>query len=434
MWRGFGRHGTAYALGEGMSKGLIYLLLIASARVLSQEGFAWINLYLSIVSVLTIPFALGLPAAMARFYFSHAPSRVVGTGGVLIVAGAIGLGLAVLALRGPLTAFLALPAGLVAVSVAGAAANALRQGWLALLRARNDSRLFLVSHWAEPFLLMAGVGVAAWLAGDLDYRAVIVPYALVLAVVAVAGWGWLARRLKPHFDRRLVRPLVVFALPLIPHAFAMSGLATLDQLVLQDVLGARETAVYAFAYRFGMALHVVALGFSGAWGPLLFAHLDGGHRRDDLEGLARTYIRGMLALAVVAGAAMVPLAAWVGGDVYRTSLPLLPVILYGYLWFALYPLAAAYLAHAGRTGRLAAASSAALVVNLALNYWLIPTFGPAAAAWTTVASYALLFALVRWAMRGLKAEVPFARLATEVAAVSVLAVAAQWAVSGWPPG
>lgn len=429
MWRSFGRHGVTYSAGEGVSKGLVYLFLILLAGVLPQRDFAYVNLYLTILGFLTTPFALGLPGALLRFFFTDRPPAVLGTAGALIVGGSLGLGIASLSLVPPAAALLDLPPLLIVLAITGAAANALRQGWLAALRAQQRSTLFAVSQLGEPLLLFAGVAVLYALRPPLGYVEVAVPYLATFLLIAAAGWFYLGRAPGLRAEPRLVRPLLALGLPLVPHAFAASGLATFDQLVVQQLLGPDATAVYAFGYRCGMALYVLVLGFSAAWGPLLFAHLSGQAPRDDLQRIARTYVNFLVLGSVLLTAVLMLVAGWIGGADYRASLPLIPLVVYGYLWFALYTLASAFLIHAGRTGTVAACSGTAFAVNALLNYLLVPSGGLAAAALVTVLSYTLLFTLVTVALRRRPPEVRFAPLASRVAGAAILFLAT-WLLSG----
>ena len=47
----------------------------------------------------------------------------------------------------------------------------------------------------------------------------------------------------------------------------MTGLATYDQIILNQLAGPAATGGYAFAYRFGMSMVILFTAFSSAWIP-----------------------------------------------------------------------------------------------------------------------------------------------------------------------
>ena len=92
--------------------------------------------------------------------------------------------------------------------------------------------------------------------------------------------------------------MLVFSLPLVLHSLAMTGLGLFDQLVLQQILDAEVTGTYAFAYRFGMAMSLVVMGFGAAWAPLVLQRLQAG-KGTTLVPLARTGFRLLLVSCIV---------------------------------------------------------------------------------------------------------------------------------------
>jgi O-antigen/teichoic acid export membrane protein len=208
---------------------------------------------------------------------------------------------------------------------------------------------------------------------------------------------------------------LAYAVPLVPHALAMTGLASFDQVVISQLLGLEQTGLYALAYRFGMAMFLIAFGVASAWNPLVYKELGKSERGIDLGSTAKSAFRVASLVAALLCFALPGLAVVVGGPAYASSARLIPIVVYGYLWMMLYSLAVPFLTFDNRTGTLAKSSAAAFVANAVLNYLLIPQYGVAAAALTTVVSYALLFLLV-WRRLDRSLGVPFGRLLREALA------------------
>jgi O-antigen/teichoic acid export membrane protein len=78
---------------------------------------------------------------------------------------------------------------------------------------------------------------------------------------------------------------------------------------------------------------------------------------------------------------------------YFAALPLVPIVVLGYVFVFLYTLFFQYAAYRHRTGLISLNTFIAGFANIGLNYWLIPIYGYQAAAYTTLASFVLLFLL-----------------------------------------
>jgi O-antigen/teichoic acid export membrane protein len=423
------RAGLLYVAGEAAGRALGYAALLGWALVLPVEQFGALSLYLAVVALLTIPGSLGLPAALVRFRFRAEPfAAVLGTAALLGLGSAIAFGLAVALARGPLALFVGVAPALIALAALGAPAQALRQAWLASLRARTRARSHTLSQLAEPLLLLLLLG--ALVASGAPREAVAAAGSCTAATLAIGLVGLAAWRRDPglRFDPALCAPLLRFSVPLVAHTFSMAALASFDQLVVRQSLGEHATGIYAFAYRVGMAMQAVCLGFSSWWTPRLLELLAARAPRERIDALAQRSADALLAAAAVGMLALPPLARLLGGERYAEGAALVPIIVYGYVWFALYVFAVGYSLHAERTARIALGSALAMATNVGLNYLLVPRLGLAAAAVLTVVGYGVLFATQWVGARTLGAEIRFARLAGKALAFAPLAAAAYfWA-------
>ncbi len=424
-WESLGRDSLIYMVGEGGGKGFTYLLLILLARFAPLEEFGAINLFIATAGILAVVVGLGLPDALLRFFFRELPFReVLGASLALVVGCAVVLGLALAALRNPLSRALPLAPSLMLLAAGCAGALALRSCWLAVLRAQRRSTSFAVARWAEPLLMAAALGTMVILQGSVGHSAVLRIYVGAILAVALFGLVDLSRSCGLRPSLRPARELLAYAAPLVPHALAMTGLASFDQVVISQVRGLQETGLYALAYRFGMAMFLFAFGVASAWSLWVFRELGKAEGSADLGSVGKAAFRVATVAAGLLSFVLPGLVIAVGGRDYAASAGLVPLVVYGYLWMMLYSLAVPFLIFENRTGTLAKASATAFVVNAALNYLLVPRYGFAAAAVTTVVSYALLFLLVWRHLDRSRVGVPFGRLFGETLAFAPICLLA----------
>jgi len=240
-----------------------------------------------------------------------------------------------------------------------------------------------------------------------------------LVVLALFS-GEIARLFRPRLLRGAEwRPLWAYALPIMPAMFAVMIVENGDRMVLnwlpervaqaayemttKDVVG-----IYNFNYKLGVAMLLVAQMFRMAWTPFSLQHGRDPHA-------PRLFSRVLTVMMLVCAAAFLGLAllvpslagipkvhAWPQSPSYWLGLPIMPVILLGYVFSAMYAVVTAGLYIEKKTGVLPWIAGAGAAVNLAIcvavtSYrWHDATTMMVAVAWATPASYALMAALGAW--------------------------------------
>jgi O-antigen/teichoic acid export membrane protein len=423
FWATVGRPGSVYLAAEAIGKGGTYLLFIALAAFMTVEDFGLLNVFVSLVTLLGVAMGLGLPDGVVRFNFRDVRFSSVLT---LAIGAPLGLGLVLTLLawmsRDSVAGALNIPGWIAVAGAAGAGLGAIRQVWLGVLRARTETNRYLLYRVAEPLALCLVLGWIVIRTEAISYSAAIAAYLLALGAVALWAAIAAASRFGVDVSRRVVMPLLRYSMPLVAHSLAMTGIALFDQIVIQQLRGAGDAGLYAFAYRIGMAMTLLIVAFTNVWGPLVLKRMHAGEGAS-LTSVANSTFRWMLGAAVVL-AWVLPLAAReIGGPAYSPAVTLIPVVIYGYLWMVPYSFFGSILAFRDRSLTLAAASGATFLLNAILNYIFVPEWGAWAAALTTLVSYAFL-AVVAFAVAGQdRALIPWVRyvLLITVAAPFVLA-------------
>jgi O-antigen/teichoic acid export membrane protein len=265
--------------------------------------------------------------------------------------------------------------------------------------------IFVGASIALNIVLISGLG---W-----DVRAIflanVVANLAVLALFAVD----IVRLFRPGLLRGASwRPLWSYALPLIPATLAVMLVENGDRIVLnylpdhvaalvynmpsRDVVG-----IYSFNYKLGVAMLLVVQMFRMAWVPFSLQHAK-------QSGAPQLYSRVLTALMLVcavvflAVAVLLPSAAAIPTihdyvkERYWLGLPIVPVILLGYVFSGVYAVVTAGLYIERRTHILARIAVAGAVLNLGLCALAAPRWGMVAVAWATPASYALMAGLGAW--------------------------------------
>ena len=234
-------------------------------------------------------------------------------------------------------------------------------------------------------LVSRGQGITGILWADLVATGA---FALVLLPILV-------QNADLAFSIPILRDVLAFALPKVPHGVMVQILNLADRKIL-DVFSTRaEVGLYQMGYTFGGGVKFALSAFEPAWGPFVYA-------RAREEGGAATLAR--IATYAFAGFAAFALGvAALGPDLLRlmtpidsafhAAAPIVPVVAFAYLLHGVFLLTSVGIGIARAARYYPLVTAAAAVTNVGANLVLIPRFGAMGAAWATVLAYAVMAAL-----------------------------------------
>jgi O-antigen/teichoic acid export membrane protein len=249
--------------------------------------------------------------------------------------------------------------------------------------------------------LWMGAGVIGLSAACLASRAVSLVWAAAVAHRHVGAP-------TPSFDYARWRELGNLAAPVGAFLMVVTVFSYIDGLILDALKSTtNELALYANAYRLYEATTYASSILAAVLTPKLARAW--AHDRDAHAALARRGVAGAMGLAVVIAAVVWLLASWtlglLFGDPYRAAAPALRVLAAGLpIVFAIWILHAIALSRFDQR-LLLIATIAGGVVNVVVNFALIPPYGRDGAAFATVAGEAVAMAVLVWGLR----DVLFAR-------------------------
>lgn len=406
--------------------------VVLLTRLLGAQGYGLYATLLALVVILQNGIFLCLQTGIIRFH-----ARTAGAEAQLATAVRLAFlaGCALLALVWPLGLMWLGGAVTANLAAAGFALLILR-GWLSLVQAWNRAENRRWRYVAlEIFQAYGALGLAlvALKAFPGDPAAPLWAAAAAAGLAALFAPALIVQPLRAFGSGPLVRELIGYGLPLALVYFAGGALALSDRLLVARFDGAAAAGAYAVAFAladraFGMALMPLPVAVK----PGLFAAFEAGET-DTVRGLLERSARWLTVIGLPMTAAFTilrgPLARLAGGAALAgPAAAVLPLLAVGALlsWLLQLHFALAFQLRRRTFGMLFCLGTAA-AANIAANLVLIPRYGMIAAAWTTVAGYALALALAIGIGRRHHA-IPFPRLyAVAIAFLCALAVAAaQW--------
>lgn len=213
--------------------------------------------------------------------------------------------------------------------------------------------------------------------------------ALALALVAVRD------QLRPTYDRRELRIMLAYGLPLVPLAASTWILQLVDRFFLLHYASVAEVGVYGLGARLAnlLLLAVVTLGL--AWSPFVF---DLASREPEEErrvrGRSLTYTAVLLGFgAVVVSVFARELFVTVTDPKFEEAYKVVGLLAGSIVAIGINAITITGITLKRQTRYFARYAVYVAVLNIALNFLLIPPYGMVGAALATFITYALLAVL-----------------------------------------
>jgi O-antigen/teichoic acid export membrane protein len=333
--------------------------------------------------------------------------------------------------------FLILPAGsarwmglLVALTIPLGALSALQTGAQARLRAEVMTYVSLGQSlvWLALVAALAlfHAPLAAYGAGFLVSGLVQggLAWAFVRPISAVA---W-----RPRWES--IRPLLRSSLPLGLAGLCVTAYYKLDGVILYQLKGSEQTALYAAAYRFLDVLQLFPATVLAVLLPLLASYGRTANPERSARAMrAALVLLGVVAIPIVVGGVLLSdrIVVLLYGREFQGAGPLLAILLPAFLSICLGYVFTASLITADRVWPYAAVAVGAAALNIAANLILIPHFGAKGAAWITLATeFPVMSAITLLARRHTPVALPWSRwvragLAAAFMGLSVVALSSQ---------
>lgn len=198
------------------------------------------------------------------------------------------------------------------------------------------------------------------------------------------------------FNKEYWGKALAFSGPLLPYYFSTVLLHSSDRILIQHLVGQSEAGIYSVAYSAAMVMQLFNSAVNSSMQPWLYKRMKDKsyYGVSKVINISLVLVAGLnlllIALAPEAIAIMAPLE-------YRSAIWVVPplagsvFVMFFYQYFVYVEL---YYEESKLTAKV---SIGAAILNLVLNFALIPVIGYLAAGYTTLASY-LVFAGVHYKM------------------------------------
>lgn len=255
-----------------------------------------------------------------------------------------------------------------------------------------------VSYWYKPLLIITvittickpALGICAVLAEDVLKAQARIIASVAVDVLAYSGFFLLfVKRGKSLFSKKHWGYFLSFSIPLIPHYLTRIILNQSDRLMIQMMVGYSEAGIYGLAHSLAWLLTLITHALLNTVNPWVFQKL----KAREFSPIAHTTLMTS-ALAACAGLCLTAVTPEVvsifAPPAYHEAIWIVPPLVASVFFQFVYSIFVDFEYYYETKHYLLAASIPGGLLNIALNYLLIPRFGYLAAGYTTLACYAFM--------------------------------------------
>ncbi len=433
-----GKHSAIYGLGGLVSRILAVLLLPLYTRYLSPSDYGKVETLIALTTVIGIVLRFGIHSAFFRFYFdSKDPAvrrRVVRTSFWFTMAMATAGFVGGVLLAAPISDALfgsSDDSELVMAAFVGLWAGMNYEQLTSLFRVEERSVAFVSASLANIFITISATLLLV-VTFDEGPIGVIVGNFIGTLIVYVVLVAYRREQLGLEFDRKLLREMNHFGIPLVPTALFLWVTNFSDRLFLVHLADTTEVGLYSVGVRIASAMVLLLTAFRLAW-PAFAYSIDDDSEAKRTYAFVLTYLVALTTWVATGLALLSPwIVEWLAAPAFAESSRVVGPLAFSTVAFAGYIVVAIGVGRAKRTQFNWVVTGAAAAVNIGLNLLLIPSYGMMGAAIATVAAYSTMFVgMVWWSQRIYVIPYQWRRVVTATAAGLALVAIGKLADGGF---
>ncbi len=383
-----------YGLGGIISKIIPFIMLPIITRLMPGTFFFGLNDLISIIASFASAFAvMGMYDAMFRMFFEKMDDAyrktVCSTALTFVCVMAAIVFVLLIIFQEPIGYFFfenVQYAYLVWFSAIAVLVSATNSIFSAPTRMQNQRGIFLITNTVGP-ILSYGIAIFLLLQG---YYIIALPMAAIISAFVMdisfflLNRGWFSFRM---FDISTLRQLLALGVPVMPAFLIYWIINSCDRVMIAQFLGVGQVGIYAVGAKLGHASQLIYTAFVGGWQYFAFTTMREENQVES-NSLVHEYLGAIALLAGMWICGLVrPLFGWLFPQEYFSGYIVAPYLFLAPLILMLYQVAGNQFLVIKKTWPSTLILVFGAVVNVALNYLLIPMLGIEGAAIATLLGY-----------------------------------------------
>ena len=378
-----------FTIGNLASKLIAFFLIPLYTNVLTTKEYGTIDLVITICTIAVPILTLNIMEGIMRFNLDEKSNKNKITKiGILILGYGVVVGLILIPISQRFNRISHLSLLIYFYVIASASS----QIFLADLRGKELLLQYSIGNVLNTFLI-AVLNILFLLIFKLGLLGYLLAYAisnLVISIYAIAvGKGYLA--ISENIDIVKMREMLKYSIVLIPNSFMWWIMNSSDHIMVTSMIGVAANGIYAISYKLPTLISTFTGIFNQAWSYSAIKE----NGSTDEEKYNNSVLNHMISIVMLIGVAMMviikPFLKIYVQENYFEAWKYTPFLIIGCVYLTLGTfMSTSYTVHKDSKGYLISGSFGALI-NIILNFVLIPIIGVYGAAIATCLSYIFVF-------------------------------------------
>jgi O-antigen/teichoic acid export membrane protein len=215
---------------------------------------------------------------------------------------------------------------------------------------------------------------------------------------------------KFTIENKLLRKILVFALPLLLSGVLSTFVDVVDRFIINELMDKKSVGLYSFSYRIALIMNVFIISFRTAWTPFsIRVYKDAQYPR--LFGASLTKLLAVSFLIFLFVSLLINdlfntkiFDIYILNPEYAGGLNIIPVVMFGYIFSGLVSYYSVYPFISGKSYHFLVSDIIAFVTNIIFNFLLIPVWKLMGAAVATAISFIFSFLYLMIISKRIKTE------------------------------
>ncbi len=383
------KHIRNYLGSSFSSKFIVFISAIVYSHFMSVEDFGVLNLYMSYIWIFVIIFSSNFYTAIGRYIYEEKDdfNHFFATNVMLMLMVFVFFSFLLFFYIEEFEKILNLPQKVIYVLVVTTLALILENIFTQIAIYNEQSALiFKILFLKSMAIFLFGLFLLFFVVKTNKYLGVI--YAEFL--IGLFFILYIILKLKDYFKifykKEHLTYMFNYSLPLIPYMLSLTLLSQSDRIMIDYFYSSKEVGLYSMSYNLGIVLVIVVGALINAWNPRYYKFMnDKNYKKVEEDSKSIFLISFFISLFIVLFAQ--DISNLILSTNYDSSLHLISIVAIGSLASAIWQIWGRITFYINKTYITSIVSLLAVMLNIGLNYYLLPLFGYEIAAWTTLVSY-----------------------------------------------
>ena len=399
------KHSFNYSLAEILTKGAGFFLIPIYTRFLTPDDFGIITIIRAISNVVIVIYLMGQIASLQKFYFEYKndPKKLKDYLGTIIISLFCFILICTLLLQlfgnslFPIIAKNVPFKPYLQIVLCTLFLTPLFRFWHRLFQVRERSSLYslisIAEFWIKISLTLYFIIILKQ--GALGMIKAFCCSAFIFFIIAIGG---VFKEVNFTINFPMLKESLKYGMPIVPHSLSGWVIGLSDRLILGHYTDLSNVGIYGIGYTIGSAMEIIVVAINLAYVPFFMSTATdkGEEAKNIFSRLSTYYIMAILFIATCISIFAKEVIVLMTVKSYYSAFKIVPIIAFSYMISGMYHLVAKPIFYVKTaTKYLPIASFGSAIINLILNYLLIPKYDQMGAAYATLISFLASF-LFTW--------------------------------------